>query len=444
MSNKIMLYVSTRYTATAYTSDKYTPKEFEDKYLDYRTKLYVSFIYKGEQIALYYNRLITELNIPRTTWDEFISHMTDEIIVGHKVVLPAYIPGTDLPHSPVKAYDVDKVFHTELAYGDAKNKTKVENIHVHSEIVDICMDFSKVENKPDVVNSLVYVNGVCLRPIAYQDDDLVYAVDGRKYAYNEKNYPELLLIDYSSIGNLTKHNIIRQGEEAFRPIPGDTNFYLEEDKRTTSSNKRFLLSSAYNLREYTPIVVVAGVCIYPDQYTVINEHTLSIDCTNIPLHLSLARESQLLANYMHRAYHDTPYITPVTTLTEYLTRELTLDNDPLSSTLFVALLDKPKLYIHRSETSIWSPDKIQRSGYGNILLNKANGLIESYLSPAIETNESDQKRSYLKKALTTEFLVEDKHINAPFHVLGNTEMEPHLYEKNRTIAAYESMFIFGE
>ena len=335
-----LIYIETKSRIDVYTRDNITPVELQNA-SNLNTRIYVSVDTEGFGThVLDYSRMIVdyEETVQATTWEEYDSVLTDGLVLGYETHLPAYTPGTKIPTNPVKVWDALAVFNTfNLDYGDYF--TGHYNVYsrrwlLHDLRISIQENCSSVT--PNLSRCIPVVNGFVCRPSYDLKTKALFALNGAKLCWHNTKHstPEVQLLDFTDIANLEVISIHTQDNY----VNGNALF-----TKTADDTRWYFTFNDYSLTEYTPILVLGGIMILPDQYTVIGTNQLYINVDMIPFNKAIPLRKMLEEDPVtpaEVAYAAKPYH-------EFLKNEF---NTEFSNNCFIIMVKTNRLYINRSGT----------------------------------------------------------------------------------------------
>lgn len=208
---------------------------------------------------------ITDFNTKNIeTWNEFNNRLTDQIVNGYKCDIPGYSNGQDSPRNPVKLWDATNVLNTFiLGYSDHLRENP-SSYNLRWKQLDLSIKFKpNTKTKLDLTRCIPVVNGVTCRRWFSSKSDTLYALDGARCLWQSGEHitPEVQLLDFTSIGQVEVDD-----------------FTLTQEKNKTQLHLSSIYNECrcetedYNLREYTPLVVLCGCLIWSKDISIIDEH----------------------------------------------------------------------------------------------------------------------------------------------------------------------------
>ena len=355
-----------------YSPESLEPRAFQELNA-LNTALYVTVTQDGVSTALHYSRLITDRTLGQaTTWEAFAAQITDAILMGYGIDLPGYKAGGSYPDKQIVMWDVMSTLYTfTLGYSDYLSG--VTNLYPFRwKLPDLAIDlWEGVETYPKLSHSIPVVNGIMCRPYYDEQINRLYAVDGAKLCWqiNSRFTPEVQLLDFSELGEVSAHGIYLHPKRA-------TDFQLSFTDRITHLNPYSewkLTCNAYSFKEYTPIVVLAGMPIWPDEYTLASEHIIQFELSHFPWNKALARRQFLTAeaNSQAAVHYQT------LSLENYVAKHM--DTTAFARESFVILVHTPNLYVIREYLDSWANRILVNHYHQNgLLVHKPTGNILNY------------------------------------------------------------------
>ena len=394
------IYVITKSSMTVHVRDAntygstqlfpYTPIELQQD-VDYNTSIYLSVttnVSTEEKIGLNYSRLITDYSefTSYSSWKEVEDHLTDKILIGYKEDVPGYKNLGTIPDKQVVAWDCMNVTNTfNVNYADRYSGLEgifAARYHLKDLVVYFQDDAAKYNDDglPKLHNCIPIVNGITCRPYIAATEDKLYAIHGATYCYQQGIHrtPEVQLLDFSSIGNISKHSIYTPSSS----LTDRTDDYLVT-YNSKSGDISFdvgwkFTNLKYSLREYTPILVLGGMLILPDQLDILNEHTFMVHPNRFPLNRFF-----LYRTYLNNNYHsDAAVAYKSNHLDEYFTEQF---STTYSTESYVVLVDVPSLYIRRIRVDVWKNNIIMELyAQEGILVHDATNTVRVYHSTTLD------------------------------------------------------------
>ena len=369
------LYVVTKNTIELYTTSDITPAQFKAK-SEINTTLYIAVQEGNKTVAINFSRLITDTHLGLIEqWSDIAMAFTDELIIGYTDEMPGYTPGTIVPMNQAVTWDVLGTLGTfEVNYTDYLSH--IEGLFAFRyNLKDLCVRCTTgLGDRPNLKNSALIVNGIVCRPVYCKTNKTLYGLDGAQlcWQYGKHRTPEVQLLDFSALGDISVQNIYFS-----KMVEDKRDFALYCANRTGEfdMDADMYLTSDYSLAEYTPIVVIGGNVIFPDQYTVTSEYSIRISLHDIPVHRTIAYSKYLKGDPCSPA--EIAYLTDATKT--YLENAFTKKKDEISSDCFVIMVKCPRIYISRVALDVWRNGiTINLFTEEGLLLHRATGTIRAY------------------------------------------------------------------
>ena len=208
------------------------------------------------------------------------------------------------------------------------------------------------------------VNGFVCRPV-YVDNDL-YGLDGAHLCWHTGNHftPEVQLLDFTHVGDVEIGNI-------------HVEKHMDEKcvyARLVDSSHTWTFTTSKSLYEYTPIIVLSGMMIFSDQYSIKSEHTISVNLNRLPLQKAMA----LRKYYTDDACTSSGVGFTTDDFQTFLNEEF---NKEISGSCFVIFVKTNKLLITREKLVSWrygvSLDSYVNNG---LLLIDATNTVRNYIN----------------------------------------------------------------
>lgn len=337
------IYVETKNQIAPYTRSELSPVQLQS-YININTRIYLSVKKdedKSDSVIDYCRLCLSSDIVNATSWEDFDAQLTDALVLGYKTTLPAYVPGSIMYNNPVKNWDALATLNTfNLDYGTYT--TGSYNISAYRWIMKdlrISLQDGAIEF-PNLHRCLPVINGFACRPFYDKDEEVLWALDGAHYCWHDYTpaTPEVQLLDFTELGEIVPCAIHYQD----KCIDG-TDVLITEPER---SSQWILSFSQYKLSEWTPIVVLAGTLILPDEYKVLSTNSISIDIGKYPLHKALVMKEVYQANPCNEAEMFYRTKSPQAYLRSQFEENISPDT-------YVLFIHTPRLYINRERVDIW-------------------------------------------------------------------------------------------
>lgn len=216
------------------------------------------------------SHFITDFNTNSiTTWSAFNSLLTDEVVNGYSCTIPGYKLGSEYPHNPVRLWDATNALRTfRLSYSDHLSESE-SSYAMRWKQHDLRIQLRSGADSSLVLNKCIpVVNGLVCRKDYSEQTKSLYALGGARLMWQGGTHivPEVQLLDFSNIGEVHCINVSLTDKEKAVKINPST-FY----------NPWVCECNKFNLREYTPLVVLCGCMIWSKDISITSEHTFTID-----------------------------------------------------------------------------------------------------------------------------------------------------------------------
>lgn len=266
------------------------------------------------------------------TWDEFYNTLTPALVDSYKIVNigsnSTTTKKTRVLH-PLTAVGID------IQYCDKRDTTQFDLYYKRWDLPDLAISI-KEKYKNDfhyinLQNCIVSINGVVCFSTFFEDK--LYVSEGSKNLWNINRFttPDITVLDVSEIGDLvalplSKCKIIYngQGEEIYDNII------------------KIQLPEGYDFDTYTPILSIAGKCMFADELSIPNINTIFLHPNRIGLQNRLLALYDNQSNYMN----NTEIVHTVdTTIMQYLSQLGKTDRSDIYDVLY--LVKTPTMNITR-------------------------------------------------------------------------------------------------
>lgn len=339
MYNVTYVYIESSSNISAYSISDITISELKTQ-ASINTRIYLSVESdNGDKCAIDFCRLVRDHSINvADDWDTFDTMLTDALVLGYTISLPAFEPGSVTPTNPVRIWDALSTLNTfNLDYSDYI--TGKYNIFSYRWMLkDLRMTIqSDAQTYPNLNRCLPIVNGFACRPVL--DSNILYALDGAHLCWHEYKHitPEVQLLDFTEIGDISVVSIKDSSHASYN----DVLVSWQGDSLCWSFS-----FSNYNLKEWTPIIVLCGLMILPDQYKVVSNNKLTVDINKLPLNKALALKQVLKEDPIN----NTNVVYKSTGCIEYIKEQFA---EEVSADCFVVFIKTSRLYINRVGCDVW-------------------------------------------------------------------------------------------
>lgn len=307
-----------------------------------------------------------------TTWDELSELLTDEYVEGYETYLPGYVAGTNTLHTSLISWDplnVYKIFNIDYA----DHETGKYNIQVlRYKLKDIRLSFQETykeqDKYPDLSHCVPVINGLVCRPTYDKFTDALYGIGGSELCWNGK-IPEVQLLEFTELGDIVSQDIVL--------TPDTSATYTSLINTTFDLTSRWTFYTPLSLAEYTPILVLGGSLIFPDEITYLNEHKFIFYPHTYQLGKTISYRAYCRDMYGTRAEINYPGNDPISYLTQAFTEGYK------GGDTFVLYVKTNKLFVTRTKVTAW------RRGL-TVDLYSENGLLQRENTRTIHTYHATQ------------------------------------------------------
>ena len=370
------LYVVHKNSIELFATSDITPAEFQAK-AEFNTTLYISLTQGTKTVGINFSRLITDNPIGlRGTWADIALAFNDELVLGYTEDIPGYVPGTITPKNQVVSWDVLGTLGTfSTNYADSLSE-KEGLFAFRYNLKDLRVSCVKgADPKPNLKNCAMLVNGFMCRPVYREDKQALYGLGGAQlcWQFGKHSTPEVQFIDFSDLGDISIQNIYFS-----KMVVDKQDFALYCSGRTGEFDldADWNLTSDYSLKEYTPIVVIGGIVILPDQYVVTGEYSFRISMHDIPVHRAIA-----YSRYLQGEPNSPAEIAYSTVTTKQYLEYAFTKQENLSPDCFVIMVKCPRIYVSRVALDVWRNGiTINLFTEEGLVIHRATGTIRTYES----------------------------------------------------------------
>lgn len=359
---------------------------------------------------------ISELN----TWAEIEELLTenDEFRIGY-TWNEITTQNVNIPFSDVLIWDVMHTLNTfNIEYGD--EKSDVNNIFaLRWKLLDLRLSLMEgAEDVPNLRTSIPVVNGFLCAPVLREreDETVLYAKLGAQLCWQAGVHrtPEIQILDFQNFGGFIIHPFMfsTPDHEETPTDSTDTCSFINRTKEY-DINVRWKILTRLSLKEYTPIVVLGGIPIFPDQITLQHEHCFTIQPSLNPLNYALAYKA-----YLQDKYVNAQNAWSSTALQEYFSAE------HLEASSFIIYLKSSQIYTQREHMDVWSNYiTVNNHTPDGLLISDITGTLAAYnreeLSDRTELTLQNQEslfiadKDFIEKQFA--FVPPDCVHHQPFH-----------------------------
>ena len=305
----IRVYMVDRYTVDIVEPEDISPREIQDRINSPNVHAYLSLQEVGVEayVDFDYSHFITDFNVnSKETWAQISSLLTEEIVQGYSCSIPGYKYGSDVPHSPVVLWDATNTLYTfAISYSDYLSESE-SKYALRWKQRDLRIRLRpEAPVVPDLTRCIPIVNGICCKPYYSEQSKYLYALDGAKLLWQTGVHitPEVQLLDFSDIGDVECVEMTLSDLEPDK-IKVDTNGSIYNEWTFKCNN--------FNLKEYTPLVVLGGCVIWSKDIKIVGEHEFSINpslhcleaCSTWRKYLTSEANSNAMTSYDAESLYD--------------------------------------------------------------------------------------------------------------------------------------------
>ena len=356
MLKLLKLYKTHRRRIECY--DSTMPYEEFQRMADPNTKLYIVCSDElNRKYSLDFSHMITDQVLNKVaTWDDFLKLLTESILIGYACTIPGYSPGTSIFSKQIISWDVMNTTNT-FTVNYADHISELQGIFpARWKLLDLSIQLQdEATSVPNLKNCIPIINGFCRKPYYDENNNTFYAIRGTSIIrpYTQHTTPEVQLLDLSQLGDISIYKLVDSNitgmDDAAKVV-----YKNRTGKFTPYAN--WSVYTPFSLFEYTPLLVIGGIVLFPDEYTVINEHCLEFNPATIPFHVSEAL----------KLFHlDCPILpSAVAYQTEDLQKIITTQfsgTDDVFCETFIVVIHNPCIYMNRTRLDVWNNNIIMNS-----------------------------------------------------------------------------------
>lgn len=274
------------------------------------THYYATIITETYENGVYIDlsTMMQEQQIGQTlTWEQFYNKLTPALIDSYKIVnigIKNAIPKYAKTIHPLTTVGID------LAYCDKRDTSQFNISYKRWDLPDLAISI-KEKYKEDLEginlkNCIVSVNGnVCFSTFF---EDKLYVSEGSKNLWNinKNTTPDISMLDVSELGELVSI-----------PLSRCTIVYNGKEEQIYDNIIKIQLPEGYDFDTYTPILSIAGKCMFADELSIPNSNTIFIHPNRMHLQNRLLSLYDCQSNYINNT--EIPY-TLDTTILQYVSQ----------------------------------------------------------------------------------------------------------------------------
>lgn len=378
------LFVIHRNNIQIFTPEEYTPLEFQ-KLITLTNHLYVS-VYKDTRVrdrdtkyfGLDFSKIIRERIkfVTADTWTKFTNLLTDKLAIGYsKKGIPGFGHGEDYPTNQLITYDVMSCIN-EFTVNYADHSSQMENeYHYRHKLFDLAIR----SNRWNLKYCLPVVNGFACFPMYISKTKTLYAVGGARLCWQQQQpiTPEVVLLDFKDMNGMIVSKLYwNQTDERLVNKSRDISVYYDNNVSDhLTLREKWLFKTPYSLFKYTPVLVIAGILVFPDEYQIVSEYSFKLDIQKLPLHKAI-----VLKSYFEDRANSTSGITyGITENTlDYMKTAMTFPLD-LSMQCFAITIKTYRVFVLRDKVDTWCHGyTINSFAQDGLLKDRKTGIINNY------------------------------------------------------------------
>lgn len=368
MYNVNKIYLEQRNHIAVYNPDEITPSELANR-VDVNTKIFVSVFNSNSKksVALNYSKMVTDyVTMEVDDWTAFNKNLTDKLVLGYTTELPGYLPGTINPRNPIKIWDTMSSVNTfDIQYCDyLSGRANIFAIRWKLKDLSISIADNALEY-PNLQRCVPIINGFACRPVYRDEDKKLYALDGAHLCWHHGVHttPEIQLLDFTSTGGYICESL----HTDTHTTDTCTNVYSTDNLYNFN-----FVNKNYSLYEWTPILSLGGMLIFPDEYEIKGEFTVNINLDRFPFNKALALKKFLQNEPDCSSDISYTSIDPK----DYLLKQFAKD---ISSDTFIIYLHISNLCTTRTHLTSWRKSiTVDLNTTEGLLLNDATHLVKNY------------------------------------------------------------------
>lgn len=348
------IYIQENRSINTWDKSEITPPEVYKKMDSEDTVVYLAIKDTNKtsenMFGINFSEVLTDTDIGKLeTWNEINAKLTQAIILGYMCRIPGYVTGDNQPKRALTTWNLMNTFKTfNIGYGDHLSQ-RHDIPAIKWALTDLRISFMDTATvKPTLANCLPIINGMACRPYYDSRNNVLYGLNGAKYAWNEY-LPEVSLIDFSRLGEIEIERIARDSLQQAPNLENTTTIIHRGGNDPLVLHRSWNWYTNKNLSEYTPIVVLGGSVIWPDEITIDNEHQFRFFFFNKNLNRTRAWGEFCQSNSLD----DTALVYQASPIIEYFENEFAKPADNPSASCFVLYIKNSNLVINRRKLYTW-------------------------------------------------------------------------------------------
>ena len=240
-------------------------------------------------------------------WEEFYNKLTPALVDSYKIV---NIGSDSVTPKRAKIIHPLTTVGIDLAYCDKRDTSQFNLSYKRWDLPDLVISIKEKYKEElsdiDLKNCIVSVNGnICFSTFF---EDKLYVSEGSKNLWNinKNTTPDISVLDVSELGELVA-----------LPLSKCTIKYNGTQEEIYDHLIKIQLPKEYDFNTYTPILSIAGKCMFADELSIPNSNTICIHPNRMQLQNRLLSLYDCQANYINNT--EIPY-TLDTTILQYLSQ----------------------------------------------------------------------------------------------------------------------------
>ncbi len=297
-----------------------------------------------------FSELLTDTDIGRLeTWNSIGAALTQALVMGYSARIPGYVTGTDQPKRSLTTWSLMSVFKTfDLSYSDHKSdRADIPALAWGLNDLRIRVNH-EARATPNLANCLPIVNGIACRPHFNKKRDALYALGGTRYMRNSF-LPEIQLLDFSALGPIEQERLTWVEYREAISLPQTTSVISRGENDQLVLNRAWSCYTSKDLTKYTPLVVLGGSIIWPDEIIIDSPHTFRFRLFNRNLN-----RIRVWSNYCQDEPETGSYISyRADQILPYFRTEFEKPEESPSTECFVIYVRSSNLVVNRVPLRTW-------------------------------------------------------------------------------------------
>lgn len=301
-----------------------------------------------------FGEMLTDTDIGTSeTWGQIAQRLTQALVLGYSTRLPGYVSGTDRPKCGLIMWNAMNTFKT-FSIGYADHLSKRANIPaIKWALPDVRIGLLEgTTNNPSLNNSIPIVNGLACRPVYDAKRNYLYGLGGARYSWNDF-MPEVSLLDFSKLGSIKIERLVADNIDHLDSYRNATVILVQKTESNENAplvfHRPWELYTTYSLSEYTPLVVLGGSIIWPDEIIIDDEHHY-----HLKLNTKVFNRTRVWAQYcMNDAATDAEVMYKAPPVLDYFQEQFNLPEDTPSGECFAVYVHNVNLVVNRRNLISW-------------------------------------------------------------------------------------------